>query len=154
MNKKNYNHILLISLILLVFINSEVKIEEIAFSNEETKIDNLVENKYYHIKPKSPSSLTNYLKIVVKDNKGNKDSYLNYINYAISYYQGDKTFSNRKQLSYGSLNTTTMWLKNEQVKDGFYLSIETTYNDCNYSLLIYQKNTVELLPGAIFILYN
>ena len=113
----------------------------------------MFENKYYYIKPKSPSNITNYLKIVVKDNKGNKDSYLNYVNYAISYYQGDKTFSNRKQLSYGSLNTTTMWLKKEQVKEGFYLSIETTFSACNYSLLIYQKNTAEILPGEQYSYY-
>ena len=153
MNKKNYNHFLFISLILLVFVNSEIKIEEITFEKEEIKIDNLIENKYYYIKPKSSSSLTNYLKIVVIDNKGNKDSYLNFVNYVISYYQGDKTFSNRKQLSYGSLNTTSMWLKKEQVKDGFYLSIETTYSVCDYSLLICQKNTVELLPGEQYSYY-
>ena len=46
-----------------------------------------------------------------------------------------------------------MWLKNDQVKDGFYFSMETTYSSCNYSFEIYQKNTAELLPGVQYSYY-
>ena len=137
MERNNCKYSLFISLLLLAFINAEIKIEEITFENEETKLDNLVENKYYHIIPEFPSVLSNYIKLVVRDNNSTNESYLNYVNYAISYYQDDKTFSNRKQLSYGSLNMTMMWLKKEQIKNGFYLSIESTYNTCNYSFEIH-----------------
>ena len=155
MGIKIYKYFLFILLLLLVFIKAEIKIEEISFDNEETKFDNLGENKYYHIKAKSPSDIANYLKIMVKDNKGNKNSYLNFVNFVISFYQGDNTFSDRKQLSYGSLNSTTMWLTKEQVKGGFYLSIETAYSSgsCDYSLIIYQKNVAELLPGEQYSYY-
>ena len=153
MDRKNYTYFLFISLLLLTFLKAEFQIEEISFENDETKLDNLFENKYYHIKPKSPSNISKYLKIMVKDKKGNNNSYLNFVNYAISFYQGDSTFSDRKQLSYGSLNTITMWLTKEQVKDGFYLSIETTYSSCDYSLTICQKNVAEILPGEQYSYY-
>ena len=153
MDRKNYTYFLFISLLLLTFIKAEFQIEEISFENEGTKLDNLFENKYYHIKPKSPSNISKYLKIMVKDNKGNNNSYLNFVNYAISFYQEDSTFSDRKQLSYGSLDTITMWLTKEQVKNGFYLSIETTYSSCDYSLIICQKNVAEILPGEQYSYY-
>ena len=144
---------LIITFLLFCFIHTEFKIEEITFKNEETRFDNLTENKYYHIKPEYPSNLTNYTKLVVRDNNATSKSHLNYINYAISYYQDDETFSNRKQLSYGSLNTTTMWLKEEQIKNGFYISIESTYDICNFSLEIYPKNKAELLRGEQYSYY-
>ena len=149
----NYIYSLIIAFLLFCFIHTEFKIEEIAFKNEETIIDNLTENKYYHIIPESSSKLTNYTKLIVRDNNATNESHLNYINYVLSYYQDDETFSNRKQLSYGSLNTTTMWLKEEQIKNGFYLSIETTYNNCNFSLEIYPTNKAELLRGEQYSYY-
>ena len=60
MKETKFNYFLFISLVFLVFINAEIKIEEISIENEETKFDNLVENKYYHIKVKSPSDIANY----------------------------------------------------------------------------------------------
>ena len=144
---------LIIEFLLFYFIHTEFKIEEVSFENEETRFDNLAENKYYHIIPESLSIFSNYTKLVVRENNATSESHLNYINYAISYYQNDGTFSNRRQLSYGSLNTTTMWLKEEQIKDGFYLSIESTYSICNYSLEIYQKNKIELLRGEQYSYY-
>ena len=137
MCKINHYYSLFVNLLLFSSIYTELVFEEITFNNEETRFDNLIENKYYHIIPESPSVLSNYIKLVVRDNNATNESYLNYVNYAISYYQDDKTFSNRKQLSYGSLNMTMMWLKKEQIKNGFYLSIESTYNTCNYSFEIH-----------------
>ena len=147
MCKINHYYSLFVNLLLFSSIYTELVFEEITFNNEETRFDNLIENKYYHIIPESPSVLSNYIKLVVRDNNSTNESYLNYVNYAISYYQDDKTFSNRKQLSYGSLNMTIMWLKKEQIKNGFYLSIESTYKTCNYSFEIYPKNIAEILPG-------
>ena len=144
-----------IFLILFCLIHSEFKIEEITFSNEEILFENLTENKYYHIQPNftSHTQIPNYIKVVVRDNNANNESYLNYINYVISYYQNDKTFTNRKQLSYGSLNTIIMWLKNEQFYEGFYLSIESSYKTCNYSFEIYPKTKAELLRGEQYSYY-
>ena len=153
MSKINLYYFLFIKILLFGFISTELKIEEITFNKEEKKFDNLIENKYYHIIPESPSNLTNYIKLVVRDNNATNESYLNYVNYAISYYLDDKTFSNRKQLSYGSLNTTIMWLNKEQIKNGFYLSIESTYKVCNYSFEIFPKNIAELSPGEQYSYY-
>ena len=149
----NYVYSLFIILLLFYFIHTELKIEEITFKNEETRFDNLTENKYFHIVPDSSSNLTNYTKLIVRDNNATNESHLNYINYAISYYQDDETFSNRKQLSYGSLNTTSIWLKEDQIKNGFYLSIESTFNICNFSLEIYPRNKAELLRGEQYSYY-
>jgi len=149
------NHIysLIIDFLLFCFIHTEFKIGGIIFKNEEIRFDNLTENKYYHIIPEYSTNLSNYTKLIVRDNNATSESHLNYINYIISYYQNDESFSNRKQLSYGSLNTTTMWLKKEQIKNGFYLSIESAYNNCNFSLEIYPKNKAELLRGEQYSYY-
>ena len=149
----NYVYSLFIILLLFDFIHTKLKIEEITFNNEGTRFDNLTENKYFHIVPDSSSNLTNYTKLIVRDNNATNESHLNYINYVISYYQDDETFSNRKQLSYGSLNTTSIWLKENQIKNGFYLSIESTFNICNFSLEIYPRNKAELLRGEQYSYY-
>lgn len=149
----NYIYSLIIDFLLFCFIHTKFKIEGIIFKNEETRFDNLTENKYYHIIPEYSTNLSNYTKFIVRDNNATSESHLNYINYIISYYQNDETFSNRKQLSYGSLNTTTMWLKKEQIKNGFYLSIESAYNNYNFSLEIYPKNKAELLRGEQYSYY-
>lgn len=57
---KNF-HSFILPFFLFCFIHTELKIEEITFSNEEEIFDNLTENKYYHITPESSSNLTNYI---------------------------------------------------------------------------------------------
>lgn len=46
-----------------------------------------------------------------------------------------------------------MWLNEEQIKNGFYLSIESTYNIFNYSLEIYKKAKAKLIRGEQYSYY-
>ena len=136
---------------IFVFIKSEIKIEDLIFKNEVSIYKNLNEFKYYHIITQS-SNLPNYIKLIVKDNYYNK-SESNYIDYIISYYQKDKTFKEKNQISYNPFkyfDNITMWLNKEQIKNGFYLSIESSNSTCNYSFEIYPKKEAELNPGEVY----
>ena len=87
--------------------------------------------------------LPNYLKIEVNS------SYDNPI--AISYYQKDDKFKERKQLSY-QYKRTFMWLNKNQIKNNFYFNIECESN-CIYNLSIYKKSYAELKLGEIYSYY-
>jgi len=88
---------------------------------------------------------TNYIKIEV-------ESFYNEI--AISYYQNDSKFKERKQLSHTFSNSTFMWLNKNQFKNDFYFSIncKTSYY-CKYNLKIYKKEYAELNIGDIYTYY-
>ena len=89
---------------------------------------------------------TKYTKIQL-DNK-------NDTNYVISYYHNDSTFSERKQLSYGTnKDELLIWLKKAQIIDSFYLSIECEQIPCDYTLEILSTNSSELNINDNYIYY-
>ena len=64
---------------------------------------------------------------------------------AISYYENDSKFKERKQLSHAFSNSTFMWINNPN-KNDFYFSINCKLkNNYIYNLKIYRKNNAELL---------
>ena len=87
--------------------------------------------------------LPNYLKIEVNS------SY--YYDMAISYYQRDDKFKERKQLSPGN-HKIFMWLNKNQIKNNFYFNIECD-SICIYNLSIYKKSYAELKLGDIYTYY-
>ena len=103
------------------------------------------ENKFFVTYDEDYS--TNYIKLEVEllynDNE-----------IAISYYQKDYNFKERKQLSYNFSNSTFMWLNKNQFKNNFYFSIncKKTYL-CEYNLHIYKKKYAELNIGDIYTYY-
>ena len=87
---------------------------------------------------------TKYIKIEVK-------SFYNEI--AISYYQNDSKFKERKQLSHTFSKSTFMWLNKNQFKNNFYFSINCKTSYCEYNLKIYKKEYAELNIGDIYTYY-
>ena len=90
---------------------------------------------------------TNYIKIEVEClDDGNE--------IAISYYQKDSNFKERKQLSYNFSKSTFMWLNKNQFKNNFYFSINCKLSFyCEYNLHIYKKKYAELNIGDIYTYY-
>jgi len=103
------------------------------------------ENKFFVTYDEDYS--TNYIKLEV-------ELLNNYNGIAISYYQKDYNFKERKQLSYNFSNSTFMWLNKNQFKNNFYFSIncKKTYY-CDYNLHIYKKKYAELNIGDIYTYY-
>lgn len=146
--------ILFIISIKLAFSKLKTQVEKLMIKNEISTFNNLAENKYYYIKFNS-TDLPNYIKLLVKDNYF-KTSQSDYIDYIISYYKQDKTFTERNQISYQSFKSKDfiiMWLNKEQIKNAFYLSIETDNSTCNYSFEIYPYNEAELYPSEQYSYY-
>ena len=146
--------ILFIISVKLAFSKLETQIEKLMIKNEISKFNNLAENKYYYIQFNS-TNLPNYIKLLVKDNYF-KTSQSDYIDYMISYYKQDKTFTERNQISYQSFKSKDfiiMWLNKEQIKDAFYLSIETDNSTCNYTFEIYSYAEAELYPSEQYSYY-
>ena len=94
----------------------------------------------------SEDYFTNYLKLEVECKYNNE--------IAISFYQKDSNFKERKQLSYNFSKSTFMWLNKNQFKNNFYFSVEckTSYN-CKYDLHIYKKKYAELNISDIYTYY-
>ena len=87
---------------------------------------------------------TNYIKIKVESNN----------EVAISFYQKDSDFKERKQLSYNFSNSTFMWLNKTQFNKYFYFSINCKPSSyCNYDIYIYKKRYAELNIGDIYTYY-
>ena len=63
----------------------------------------------------SEDYFTNYLKLEVECRYNNE--------IAISFYQKDYKFKERKQLSYNFSKSTFMWLNKNQFKNNFYFSV-------------------------------
>ena len=74
--------------------------------------NNTYNNDYNFFVEVSSDRYTNYIKIEV-------ESFFNEI--AISYYQNDSKFKERKQLSHTFSNSTFMWLNKNQLKMIFIL---------------------------------
>ena len=136
--------------ILLISIQCQAEIQNIAFNNEIQTIDNLYKSKYYFkITPESQTNIPNYIKIISKEKNQNSDNY----KYAISYYEQDSTFKNRTQLSKLS-NNPILFLNKGQIQNGFYLTIECFIDKCNeYSLIIYPNEFCEIELGQQYTYY-
>ena len=92
---------------------------------------------FYSLKSIKKDYSTNYIKLEV-------ELLNNYNGIAISYYQKDYNFKERKQLSYNFSNSTFMWLNKNQFKNNFYFSINCKESlECEYKLKIYKKNMLK-----------
>ena len=106
--------------------------------------NNTYYNDYNFFVKVSWDRYTNYIKIEV-------ESFYNEI--AISYYQNDFKFKERKQLSHTFSKSTFMWLNKNQFKNNFYFSINCKTSYCEYNLKIYKKEYAELNIGDIYTYY-
>ena len=121
----NINKFLHINILLFfpLLIKTVVSIKTINFENKELNLDLSGEqNLYFTIK--SQIDLPNYIKVITIAKLYMHNIRWFYPGIILSYYQEDSTFTNRKQLSLNSSDTTIMWLNKEQIKNGFYFSIE------------------------------
>jgi hypothetical protein len=124
-------------ILFLLFSCIKLSVEEGAEKIEEPKQKNendINEKKLYQIAMKSETNLT-YTKIEVS---GEKD-------YIISYYKDE--FKIRKQLSKSFSKKAIMWLNKDQMKGGYYLSVECNAYPCSFSLNIAYKDKIELNIG-------
>ena len=138
--------------ILFINIKSEIEFETINLSEEGLSIDKLTGDYYYKINS-NYTVLPNYIKITAQNDSLENLNETYYINHIISYYQQDSTFEERKQISQNITGITNMILTKEQIKDGFYFSIECSKNPCTYSLEIKSLDKVELSLGEQYTYY-
>ena len=131
------------------FIKSQIEIQNIEFQNETITIEKLKNTIYYfQFIPKTQNELPNYIKIITGEKV-----YLYSTQYSISYYHQDSTFTNRTQISKLS-KSTFLWLNKEQIKDGFFFSIECTSSNCNeHYLQIVPNDNPELNIGEVYSYY-
>ena len=86
----------------------------------------------------------NYLKIEVESHDK--------IEFVLSYYQ-DSTLNNRKQLSQSISGKAFIYLKKEQLKQAFYISIKSDSTYWDYTLHFIQKEKMELNLGEQYSYY-
>ena len=141
LNNKFFVFYFLISI--LQFSKSKIDIVNLVFENEILSLNNLDKPEYYfHLSFSSSLNIPNYLQILVEFVEDglihSKNSYL------IIYYEEDSTFMNQKQFSEISTSSTFLWLNKEQIKNGFYFSVQNKYQDCNFQIKILPKEIAEL----------
>ena len=142
----NFGFCLILSI--LIHINSQT-IENLIIKSANFTINSNSGNKYYYATFDPEVNVPNYLKITVKN-----DYLFSTINEVISYYKSDSTFKDRQQLSKAVARTAIMWLNKEQIKDGFYFTIETLDTGRNrYSINIIQNDFIELTYGEQYTYY-
>ena len=114
--------------------------ETILFKSENITIHDFIKPKYYFkISIDSEINIPNYIQIFV-----NQDESCSFLNrYILSYYHKDATFSQLEQIT-NAIPSSIMWLNKEQIKEGFYFSVENKYLDCKYQIKIIPKNIIEL----------
>lgn len=142
LNLKRYMNIFII-FVLFVITSEKLEIIDMNITNVEVSFS---EASNFHFISQSPDSLPNNIKIQIEGD--NSD-----INYIISYYKDDYTFTNRNQLSQSLSGKAFMWLNKEQIKKGFYLSVECSDSSCNYSLKMILKENIELELGQPYSYY-
>ena len=110
----------------LIIYASSIEYENITLENQSISLP-YKRKVYYHIITESNENLPNYVKIIVRVDT----SPLNYdYRHTISYYK-DSTFSKINQFTEKSFSPI-MWLTKEQIKNGFYLSIECEFEPIDY----------------------
>ena len=132
---------------LFVYVSS-IEYENITLENQSIMLPHKMK-VYYHVISESNENLPNYIKIKVED-----DGYRYTTNYkhTISYYK-DSTFSKINQFTEKSFSPI-MWLTKEQIKNGFYLSVEVefeTYYD--YFMNITLNDNIELIINEQYNFY-
>ena len=149
----NINKFLHINILFLfpLLIKTVISNKTINFENKELNLDLSGEqNLYFTIK--SQIDLPNYIKVIAIAKFDSNNTWF-YPGIILSYYQEDSTFTNRKQLSLNSSDTTIMWLNKEQIKNGFYFSIECGVKSCKYNFKIILENSIKLYLGQIYQYY-
>ena len=117
--------------------------QEIILTNETIYLDSLDLPSYFKIKFDSEYDLPNYIKIKIDiENAAFNNSNLS--NCIISYFEADSNFKEKKQMSQSSSGSTFMLLNKEQIKNEFYISIESSKVSENCSLNIYLSETGEI----------
>ena len=143
-------HFLIFLLLLFVYI-TPIEYENITLENQNIRLP-LQRKAYYHIISESNEDLPNYVKIIVKDDT----SKLNYdFRHSIFYYKQDSTFSNINQVTKKSFSPI-MWLTKEQIKNGFYLSVECEYDPIvyfSYYMNITLHHNIELILNKDYNFY-
>jgi len=141
------NILLLFPLLIKTVISIEIKNFEIKELNLELSGE---QNLNFTIK--SQIDLPNYIKVIAIAELDSNNTWF-YPGIILSYYQEDSTFTNRKQLSLNSSDTTIMWLNKEQIKNGFYFSIECGVKSCKYNFKIILETSIKLYLGQIYQYY-
>ena len=100
-------------------------------------------NNELEVNPKFTKEI-NYLKIEVESHDT--------IEFVLSYYQ-DSTLNNRKQLSQSISGKAFIYLKKEQLKQAFYISIKSDSTYWDYTLHFIQKEKMELNLGEQYSYY-
>ena len=143
-------HFYFLLCILFVYITS-IGYENITLANQSIKLP-LQRKAYYHIISESNEDLPNYVQIIVNDDT----SKLNYdFRHSIFYYKQDSTFSNINQFTKKSFSPV-MWLNKEQIKNGFYLSVECEFDPIvyfNYYMNITLHHNIELILNKDYNFY-
>ena len=139
----NTQNLLIILFLIITGINLTIIPETKIFNNNNITIHNLTKSKYYfHIEISQELgeiNLPNYIKIFV--NQDEKRLFEN--KYIISFFQGDSTFKKIKPILNG-FSASYIWLNKEQIKSGFYFSVEDIYQNCKYQIQIIPKDYIEL----------
>lgn len=136
LNSKKEKNILIIFILLFSFVklddNTELIIKDLEMNFEKAT--------NYHFSIENEESLPKNIKIeVIGDNSDN--------NYIISFYKEDSSFNDRNQLSQSLSGKAFMWLNQNQIKNGFYLSVECSESPCKYSLIVALKENIQLILG-------
>ena len=124
------------NLILFIFLFTFVQLNntELIIKDLEMNFENATN---YHFSLESEESLPKNIKIqVIGDNS--------YNDYIISYYKEDSLFKDTNQLSQSLSGKAFIWLNQNQIKNGFYLSVECSENPCKYTLNVSLKENIEL----------
>ena len=139
----NTQFLLIILYLIIPEINLTIIPETKIFNNNNITIHNLTKSKYYfHIEIShelGEINLPNYIKIFVNQD----ETRLFETKYIISFFQGDSTFTKIKPILNG-FSASYIWLNKEQIKDGFYFSVEDIYQNCKYQIQIIPKDYIEL----------
>lgn len=126
MSYKRFSTLLLFELFIFTLVKLEIITDSITLNNENESF-NLNENKYYRVITNSISEDKNYMKILIEAENSNNE-------FALSYYQEDSTFKNRKQLSQSISGKSFIYIKKELLNKDFYISIIFEESPSKYTL--------------------
>lgn len=136
---------LLISIIVIIISNSKSNTNYKDLLIEEEEFRQMFDgNQFFKIDYKHKND-TKFIRVQIT---GNDDEEKEYI---IKYLKND--INKIDQLSKSYENKAIMWLKQEQINQGFYLGLECKEKSCNYNLEIEPKEIIELEPGDTYSYY-
>ena len=135
---------LLISIIVIIISNSKSNINYKDLLIEEEEFRQMFEgNQFFRIDYKHKND-TKFIMVRIKGIDEEKE-------YTIKYYKND--INKIGQLSKSYENNAIMWLKQEQINQGFYLGLECKEKSCNYNLEIEPKEIIDLELGDTYSYY-